>query len=166
MKLYMHPVSTATRPVRLLIAENAIKCDEEMVDILKGAHYQEPYASLNPNRMVPMLEDGDLRVTESSAILKYLADKYDLPSYPKDLKKRAKVNEVMDWSIRSSSHTTSAAARKRTPAPLPGDSKARRTGYKFSTTTGSGQKTSIFVAMNLLLPTISARLSCRSESWL
>ena len=97
MKLYMHPVSTATRPVRLLIAENGIKCDEEMVDILKGTHYQEPYASLNPNRMVPMLEDGDLRLTESSAILKYLADKFDLPSYPKDLKKRAKVNEVMDW---------------------------------------------------------------------
>ena len=50
MKLYMHPVSTAARPVRLLIAENGIKCDEETVDILKGAHYQEPYASLNPNR--------------------------------------------------------------------------------------------------------------------
>src|SRR5262249_3644883 len=78
-------------------AENGIKCDEEMVDILKGAHYQEPYASLNPNRMVPMLEDGDLRLTESSVILKYLADKQDLPSYPKDLKKRAKINEVMDW---------------------------------------------------------------------
>lgn len=97
MKLYMHPVSTATRPVRLLIAENGIKCDEDMVDILAGAHYQPPYASLNPNRLVPMLEDGDLRLTESSAILKYLADKYDLPSYPKDIKKRAKVNEVMDW---------------------------------------------------------------------
>jgi glutathione S-transferase len=50
MRLYMHPISTATRPVRLLIAENGIKCDEEMVDILQGAHYQDPYASLNPNR--------------------------------------------------------------------------------------------------------------------
>jgi glutathione S-transferase len=97
MKLYMHPVSTAARPVRLLIAENGIPCDEEVVDILQGAHYQQPYASRNPNRMVPMLEDGDLRLTESSAILKYLAEKYDLPSYPKDLKKRAKVNEAMDW---------------------------------------------------------------------
>jgi hypothetical protein len=42
------------RPVRLFIAENGIKCDEELVDILKGAHYQEPYASLNPNELVPM----------------------------------------------------------------------------------------------------------------
>ena len=73
MKLYMHPVSTVVRPVRMLIAENGIKCDEEMVDILTGAHYQEPYASLNPNRMVPMLEDGDLRLTESSAIFRGFA---------------------------------------------------------------------------------------------
>ena len=40
---------------------------------------------------------GDLRLTEGSAIMKYLADKYDLPAYPKDLKKRAKINEMMDW---------------------------------------------------------------------
>ena len=66
MKLYMHPVSTACRPVRLLIAENGVPCDEETVDILQGAHYQEPYASLNPNRMVPWLEDGDFHLTEGS----------------------------------------------------------------------------------------------------
>lgn len=97
MKLYMHPISTGARPVRLLLAENGIACEEELVDLMKGEHHQEPYASKNPNRLVPMLEDDDLRLTESSAILKYLADKYDLPSYPKDLKKRAKVNEAMDW---------------------------------------------------------------------
>lgn len=97
MKLYMHPVSAAARPVRLLLAENDIKCDEELVDILKGAQHQEHYASLNPSHLVPMLEDDDFRLTESSAILKYLADNYDLPSYPRDLKKRARVNEVMDW---------------------------------------------------------------------
>jgi glutathione S-transferase len=97
MKLYMHPVSTVCRPIRLLCAENGIKLDEEMVDLMTGAHHKEPYVSLNPNRQVPLLEDGDLRLTEGSAILKYLADKHDLPSYPKDLKKRAKVNEMMDW---------------------------------------------------------------------
>jgi len=97
MKLYMHPVSMTSRPVRLFIAENGIDVEEQVVDILAGEHYQEPYASMNPNRLVPMLEDGDFRLTESSAILKYLADKFDSPAYPKDLKKRAKVNEMMDW---------------------------------------------------------------------
>ena len=36
-------------------------------------------------------------LTESSAILKYLADKTGSPAYPKDLQKRARVNERMDW---------------------------------------------------------------------
>jgi glutathione S-transferase len=97
MKLYMHPVSNASRPVRLFIAENKIDCEEELVDLATGAHYKEPYATKNPNRLVPWLDDGDFHLTESSAILKYLASKYDLPSYPKDLKKRAKVDEMMDW---------------------------------------------------------------------
>ncbi len=97
MKLYMHPVSMTSRPVRLFIAENNIPVDEQVIDLMTGEHYQEPYASLNPNRMVPMLEDGEFRLTESAAILKYLADKFNLPSYPKDLQQRAKVNEMMDW---------------------------------------------------------------------
>ncbi len=97
MKLYMHPVSMTSRPVRLFIAESGISVDEQVVDLFTGEHYKEPYASLNPNRLVPMLEDGDLRLTESSAILKYLADKVGSPAYPKDLKQRAKVNEMMDW---------------------------------------------------------------------
>jgi glutathione S-transferase len=97
MKLYMHPVSTVCRPVRLFCVENDIAIEEETVDLMTGAHHKEPYASLNPNRQVPLLEDGDLRLTEASAILKYLAEKYKLPSYPSDLKKRAKINEVMDW---------------------------------------------------------------------
>lgn len=97
MKLYMHPVSTTCRGVRLFCAENNVDIEEETVDLMTGAQHQEPYASLNPSHQVPLLVDGDLKLSESSAILKYLADAFDLPAYPKDLKKRAKVNEVMDW---------------------------------------------------------------------
>jgi glutathione S-transferase len=97
MKLYMHPVSMTSRPVRLFIAESGLEVDEQVVDLMTGEHHQEPYASLNPNRLVPLLEDGDLRLTESSTILKYLADKTSSPLYPKDLRARAKVNEMMDW---------------------------------------------------------------------
>jgi glutathione S-transferase len=97
MKLYSHPFSTAGRPVRLLLAEHGIECEEVFVDLMKGAHHQPPFAELNPGKMVPMLEDDGFRLTESSAILKYLADKYDLAVYPKELKARARVNEAMDF---------------------------------------------------------------------
>ena len=97
MKLYYHPVSTTSRPVLLFIQENNLKVDTQVVDLMKGEHVQPPYATMNPSKLVPMLEDGDWRLTESSAILKFLADKFDLPSYPKDLKARARVNERMDW---------------------------------------------------------------------
>jgi glutathione S-transferase len=97
MKLYMHPVSNTSRPVLLFIAENKLPVESEVVDMMTGAHLKEPYVSLNPNRQVPTLVDDDFVMGESSAILKYLADKFNLPSYPKDLKKRARVNEAMDW---------------------------------------------------------------------
>ena len=97
MKLYMHPVSTASRPVRLLIAEHKLDIEEKVVDLMKGEHHAEWYATINPSKMVPCLEDGDFRMTESSAILKYLCNKFDLPEYPTDLKKRGRVDEVMDW---------------------------------------------------------------------
>ena len=97
MKLYMHPVSMTSRPVRLFIADSKIDCDQQLVDVMTGEHLQPPYGAINPNRLVPVLEDGDFRLTESSAILKYLADKIGSPAYPKDLKQRAKVNEMMDW---------------------------------------------------------------------
>jgi glutathione S-transferase len=97
MKLYYHPVSTTCRPVMQFAAETGIKLEYELVDLFKGAQYQEPYCGINPSSCVPMLEDGDFRLGECSAILKYLADTVKSPAYPADLKQRARVNERMDW---------------------------------------------------------------------
>jgi glutathione S-transferase len=97
MKLFYHPVSTTCRPILQLAAENDITLDLELVDLFKGEHLQEPYCVVNPSRCVPVLEDGDFRLAESSAILKYLADTVRSPQYPADLRKRARVNERMDW---------------------------------------------------------------------
>jgi len=153
MKLYMHPVSTVCRPIRLLCAENGVKIDEETVDLMTGAHHKEAYASLNPNRQVPLLIDGDLKLTEGSAILKYIAEKYQLPSYPADLKKR-------------SSRTTSAGATKPTRAPLPGERRAQRSGWGSSTTTGSARPTSTCAETKSRLRTTSAPAWSRSvTSW-
>ena len=98
MKLYYHPISTTSRPIMLFAAENGIPLEMQVVDLFTGEHVQPPYSTLNPNKLVPTLEDGDFVLTENSAILKYLADKIDSPAYPKELQQRARVNERMDWT--------------------------------------------------------------------
>lgn len=97
LKLYMHPASTASRPVSLFIAEKKLPVVEQIVDLMTGEHHGASFTAINPSRLVPVLEDGDFRLTESSAILKYLASRFDAPEYPKDLRQRAKVDEAMDW---------------------------------------------------------------------
>jgi len=95
--LYFHPVSTASRPVVLFCAEEHISYEPHIVDLMTGAHLQAPYIGVNPNGLVPALDDDGFVLTESSAILKYLAEKTGSKAYPKDLKARARVNEMMDW---------------------------------------------------------------------
>jgi glutathione S-transferase len=97
MKLYYHPVSTTSRPIVLFAADEGIALDYEVVDLFTGAHLQAAYTGINPCQQVPVLEDGDFRLTESSAILKYLAEGCGSAAYPKDLRQRARVNERMDW---------------------------------------------------------------------
>jgi len=97
MKLYAHPISTTSRPVMMLCAHAGIDVEQVTVDLFSGEHKQAAHLSLNPNGLVPVLEDDGFVLTESSAIMKYLADKVGSPTYPKELRPRARVNEAMDW---------------------------------------------------------------------
>ena len=51
----------------------------------------------NPNGEIPALEDGPFRLTECSAILKYLAERAGSAAYPAEPRARARVNALMDW---------------------------------------------------------------------
>ncbi len=97
MKIYYHPASTTSRPLMLFAEENGLDVEFKVVDLFTGEHVQPAYGEINPSHLVPVLEDGDFRLTESSAILKYLAEKSGSPAYPKELRLRAQVNEMMDW---------------------------------------------------------------------
>jgi glutathione S-transferase len=97
MKFYYHPASTTSRAVLLFLDEQGIGFQPKVVDLFTGEHLSANYAEANPNRLVPMLEDGDFRLTECAAILKYLADLTASPEYPGELRLRARVNERMDW---------------------------------------------------------------------
>lgn len=97
MKLYFHPASTTSRSVALFAADHGVELEYQLVDLFAGEQREAAFTAINPHQAVPVLEDGEFRLTESSAILKYLADTTGSPAYPRDPQLRARVNERMDW---------------------------------------------------------------------
>jgi len=60
------------------------------------------YGALNPNRLVPVIEDGDVVVWESNAIVRYLASRHGAGGlWPADPALRAQADKWMDWKITS-----------------------------------------------------------------
>ena len=97
MKLYQHPASTSSRPVIMFIADEGLDVEQQIVDIMAGEQYGEAFSRINPSNFVPVLEDGEFRLIESSAILKYLAETSGSATCPANPQARARVNEMMDW---------------------------------------------------------------------
>lgn len=76
MKLYDYILSPSCYKVRLMAALTGVKLDIRPVDFHPGAeHKGAELLTLNPAGSIPILEDGDLVLTESSAMLVYLAAK-------------------------------------------------------------------------------------------
>ena len=97
MKLYYHPASTVSRMVMLFAAHEGLALDYVLVDLMTGAHHAPEYKAINPNALVPVLDDDGFVLTESAAILRYLAAKTGSKAYPADAKARARVDEAMAW---------------------------------------------------------------------
>ena len=97
MNLYLFPAATTSRAVHALCVHEDLDVDVTVVDLTKGQHHQPPFCELNPNRLVPALDDDGFVLTEASAILRYLASKADSPLYPKDPMQRARVDERIAW---------------------------------------------------------------------
>ena len=58
------------------------------------------YGAKNPNRLVPVVEDGDLVLWESNAIVRYLAAKHGAGRlWPEDPGQRALSDRWMDWTF-------------------------------------------------------------------
>jgi glutathione S-transferase len=99
MTLYWHPFSVFPRRVRIALREKAIACREVEVDLPGGALRGAAFARLNPFGQVPVLEDGDLVIAESVAILEYLEERQPRPALlPDGPAARARVRELMLWS--------------------------------------------------------------------
>ncbi|MBZ9822806.1 glutathione S-transferase family protein [Mesorhizobium sp. CA4] len=76
MKLYDYALSPSCYKVRLMAALIGVTLDIRPVDFHPGCEHRGPeLMALNPAGSIPILEDGDLVLTESSAMLVYLAAK-------------------------------------------------------------------------------------------
>lgn len=66
-----------------------------------GVNDQPAYLAMNPNGRVPTIEDGDFRLWESNAILRYLVLQYApaSPIYPTTPKDRAGIERWLDWAL-------------------------------------------------------------------
>ncbi len=96
--LYFNPVSTGSLAVQMFLAETKVAYEAKPVDLMTGAQHQPAFKAVNPRSLVPVLVDGDFVLTESAAILQYLADKYESPAYPRDPRQRARIHERMGWT--------------------------------------------------------------------
>jgi glutathione S-transferase len=85
--------------IRTLVQECKLDdVTEKVLDVQKGETRTPEFIKKNPFHCCPTLEDGDLIVWESNAILRYVAAKYKLEAwYPTDLQQRAKVDQVLDY---------------------------------------------------------------------
>ncbi|MFT4769433.1 MAG: glutathione S-transferase [Glaciecola sp.] len=112
MKLFSHPLSGHSHRVRL--AASLLGLTPEIIDVnlLAGAHKQAEFLALNPFGQVPVLEDGDVTLYDSNAILVYLAARYDDSRrwYPQDGETQA---HVQIWLSRAANELANGAAAAR-----------------------------------------------------
>lgn len=99
LTLYHNPFSQHARRVAALLVEVNIPYTSMHVALNEGAHMATDYLAVNPNHQVPTLIDGDVKIHESNAILRYLCQKHELSHwYPADLAVRACVDQWLDWN--------------------------------------------------------------------
>ena len=75
MKLYHHPLSGHSHRARLFVSLLGLPHELVEVDLKAGAHKKPEFLKLNPFGQVPVLEDDDVVIADSNAILVYLAKK-------------------------------------------------------------------------------------------
>ncbi|MDX1253241.1 MAG: glutathione S-transferase family protein [Gammaproteobacteria bacterium] len=95
MKLYDMPLSGNCYKIRLMLSLLGKEYDTVAVDLKRGGHQTPSFLKLNPRGQVPVLEDGDTVIWDSTAILIYLARRYGSESWlPLEAREMA---EVTQW---------------------------------------------------------------------
>ena len=123
MKLYEFGPTRSIR-ARWTLQELGADFESIRVNLLAGEHRHPEFLQINPAGKIPVLVDGELVLTESVAIVLYLAEKHsDRGLLPADLNERAQVNRWLLFAAteleqplwRIARHTTLYPEEQRLP---------------------------------------------------
>jgi len=95
MKLYTYFRSSAAFRVRIALNLKGLAYETAFIHLAKGEHRAPAYGAINPQSLLPTLEDGGRLLTQSLAILEYLEETHPQPPLlPKDPLARARVRSL------------------------------------------------------------------------
>lgn len=86
----------------MALAYKGLEYEYIAVNLVKGEQFTEEFKKLNSFSTVPVLVDNGFAIADSFAILEYLEEMHPHPSlFPKDLKKKAQVRQVVNHVVAS-----------------------------------------------------------------
>jgi maleylpyruvate isomerase len=95
MRLYDYWRSSAAYRVRLALNFKGLSYEQIAIDLRKGAQREPAFLALNPQGLVPVLEDDGAILTQSLPILNYLEERYPEPALlPRDSLGRARSRAI------------------------------------------------------------------------
>ena len=104
MRLWGRKSSINVQKVLWCLAELGLEEGKDFERIDAGLHFGKnrtpEFLTLNPNGLVPTLEDGNLVLWESNTILRYLRSQYDQSKrFPTDIATQYNSEKWMDWQV-------------------------------------------------------------------
>jgi len=81
IKLYRHPLSGHAHRVELMLSLLNLPTELVFVDLANGEHKKPEFLAINPFGQVPVIDDNGTLISDSNAILVYLAQKYGSGSW-------------------------------------------------------------------------------------
>ena len=105
--LYSFELSANSQKVRILLSALGLNYQTESIDIPNGEHKQPAFLAINPRGQVPSLTDDSVKISDSHAILVYLAHRYDKDSrfLPSDEVLKAEVQSWLSFSANELQNT-------------------------------------------------------------
>lgn len=100
LKIFGRNNSSNVQKAMWAVGETGIVHQRIDIGLQFGGNDTADYLSLNPNGLIPTLQDGDFVLWESNSIIRYLAARYAAGTLePAGIRERARASQWMDWQI-------------------------------------------------------------------